>query len=367
MSEEEFLETSTGEKIYNLDRNPELLKNKMTVFYGESGSGKTTIIEDAMHRSKHLYPTVFAISPSDISNQVFTPRLPPGCVKHSVSIKWISEIYRRQEEHAKIFAIANNMNIMRSVFELVANDAERRQLNQIIQSSIQSVEINKHNPDPGRRRSEKIAIDELRDKTIHSLFKCVIRKNARSLLNRKINDKQKIAVKFVDFNPEVLLILDDCAAEMASWGKSEVFKKLFYQGRNFHFTVWISIHGVSELNNNLRRNAHISIFTTEGSATAFTELKTSGLGKSLKKSFINAISRIFCDMGPNIVNHQKMIYIRGQPNPIRFHVAEIVDTEFKLGSPKVWELAMKLEEKNKSRSRDATNSNFTSRVVKTVF
>jgi hypothetical protein len=153
------------------------------------------------------------------------------------------------------------------------------------------------------------------------LYKEVIGKYQANLLANKerLTEQEQLIAEFYDLNPNLVLIMDDCASEKA-WQKSEVVKKLFYQGRNYHFTSIISFQGDKDITPEMRRQAHIAMFTTAECALAHFTTKTNGHSKDTIKRADKIITKIFSSVGgPSFT---KLVTIRGSPDPFRIFMAQ---------------------------------------------
>jgi hypothetical protein len=70
-------------------------------------------------------------------------------------------------------------------------------------------------------------------------------------------------IKCLNINPNLLLILDDCAYNANVWCKYNEIKEIFMNGRHHKITLMISFQDDKLLDSSLRKNAFINIFTTE--------------------------------------------------------------------------------------------------------
>ena len=55
----------------------------------------------------------------------------------------------------------------------------------------------------------------------------------RELLKQKhLTEDEKYSLMYLNFNPRLLLIFDDCSAQLKPFFNKEIFRMLFYQNRH---------------------------------------------------------------------------------------------------------------------------------------
>ena len=121
--------------------------------------------------------------------------------------------------------------------------------------------------------------------------------------------EQSYCLKYLDFNPNLGLIVDDCAAQIKQWGKDETIGKIFYQGRHNFITSIYTFQHDKLLDTNFRQNAFISIFTTEKCARAYFTRPTNNFDKDEQNKVKNILKEIFVPSDP-AKKFQKLIYVR---------------------------------------------------------
>ena len=160
-----------------------------------------------------------------------------------------------------------------------------------------------------------------------------------------LSDDERTSLKFIDLNPNIGIIFDDCAAEVKKWGKAEVTKKLFYQGRHLNITSFWAFQDDKDITPALRKNGRNSFFTTTECATSHFDTKTNGHSSATRKKAIKFIETCFKqDMMP-VVHFRKLVYIKGAPDPFRYTVADEYE-DFKLGGAATWDLAKSIPRKS---------------------
>lgn len=319
------LEDDDGFKIPYLKKDPKHFYRKIVSYYGETESGKSYLMQEHMYMLRKMIPNIVVFAPTNDSNNLYTGKVGKSGIFTKLSIEILEEIHERQKEAVKIYDMANNMDIMRSVFMKIADDRTRAIVNSVIRDADRHLAFaaQRYN-DPGIRKSEEIKIKGMRDNSLRKTYKLCIEANRKTLLNDPtLTPDQYIAVFYYGFSPDLLLVFDDCASFFSQHKNEKVIKDMFYEGRHNALTSLFAFQGTSNIPPDLRRASHVSIFTTQGSANAFVSCKDNGIAadKTLKRRFERAASRIFrADTeGPC---YRKLVYLRGNPEPIQTTLAD---------------------------------------------
>ena len=147
-----------------------------------------------------------------------------------------------------------------------------------------------------------------------------------------LSQDEQYSLKYLDFNPRVCLIFEDCGAQISSWGNNDVVQNFFFYGRWFHITVLYTFHDDTLLAAPLRKNAHICVFTNSESAYAFFGRGTNGISGPAKKVASRVIDKIFDPPGPP--NFKKLVYLRGDNKPWCYAIADLHEQKsYQFGSP----------------------------------
>ena len=121
-------------------------------------------------------------------------------------------------------------------------------------------------------------------------------------------------MKFLDFNPKLVLVLDDCTDLLTKFKAHPVVQKLFYQGRWAFVTAIIACHTDKAFTPETKKNAFVSIFTEESCALAYFNRGTTDLGKEAKARATAACKQAFTPMLP----YQKLAWVREEKKFYRF-------------------------------------------------
>ena len=325
-------------KLKWLPKNHKDYLNRTTIIYGRTNSGKSTIIDDIMYLCKDYIPTLFVIAPTNSSNNAYTNRIPSQFIKKELDADWLEKLLKRQKHSAGAYINANKLDILKAIYDKLPEDSSKTlELSIIKKAHCSIIYIDSLPMEFAQKKIQKHQILENRDAMLKKLYKTNIRYNKVTL--EKMNDLSKVekaALNFLDFNPNIMLILDDCASTFKKmYKKTSAIKEIFYEGRHYFFTTIISSHDDKEIDSELRKNTSMSIFTTAQSATSNFERTSNGYPKHEKIKSKLCIESIFKQDVNDLHNYQKLVYIQNETDPFRYTIADIHD-DFKMGSEPLW-------------------------------
>lgn len=309
--------------------------DKSTLLFGVSKSGKSFIMVDILHKLLGHVDQVLVVSPMDRQNHTYDCGLiPPPCIHYEITSELLTNMWERQVALVNVYTRVNDPEIIDRLFELCADATA----SQFIKASRQKFEQHQAQIKlAGGCVAAKIASVELKYKTaINNIMKTTITKN-RSMLERKgLDEDHMFSLKYLNLNPKLVLILDDCTDMLVKLKGHPVIQKLFYQGRWAQITFLIACHTDKALSPELKKNAFISIFTEETSARSYFERKTNDLDRASKVAAASAIS---CTFTP-LAKFQKLALIREDKAYFRFTAES--HPPFRFGSQIVWDFCDKI-------------------------
>lgn len=343
--------------IKTVKRDCSLVLKKNIVLYGANNSGKTTVLLDLLKMVKPYIPSVIAFAPTADSNNSLKGVIPDLLIKRNVDIATIKDVYERQKEASMAYNNSNDMEVLQSLFKRVAGRKHIKIEEQILDiKNTMDKKLITSIPNVIDRKKQAKKIEERSKSILVSLYKRVIKSTEKILLKMKLTDTESQAIKFINFNPNVLLIFDDCASVFTKKFQNDpIIKDLFYNYRHSYFTIILTFQDDLGLESFLRKNASLSFFTTRQCADAYFERGSNSFSKDMKNGAQQMSDIIFDSKQPAIPEFSKLLYIRNDPEPFRYFCAELHDT-FRFGSKALWDLCDKVE-KNK-RASNAISSTF---------
>lgn len=345
MSEDKSLHLPDGTKLKWHEKSYKNYLNKTTVVYGRTGSGKSTIIDEIMYLCRDYVPTIFVVAPTNSSNNNYTNKVPANCIRNKLDAKWLEQLLQRQKNASELYQNANDMDNLKSVFDKVGDSSAfvmeasiARKADEFIRGLETSDMIF------AKKKKQKTQILNNRNEMLKKLYKTTIRANKVNLESgASLSKKQKALLTFLDFNPNVMIICDDCASTFKKMYKqTTAIKEIFYEGRHYHFTTIISAQDDKEIDSELRKNTSISIFTTAQSVTACFSKVSNGFPKHERIRSNICIETVFKQDENDVKHYQKLAYIQNTADPFRYMIADIYD-DFRMGSHHLWKYTDKIK------------------------
>lgn len=296
--------------LYNM-KAIDLLR-RTTAMYGESNSGKSTIIYHMLKLMRPFIPIFIVISPTAASNGDYDDRIPNVLVFKEPTKEIFKAIYQRQEAASAFYRKANDLDVLTSLYSKIRDSKIDSIITAVKRKRIFAKQktMEQYASDISKRDEEIKSIDDTHNETLRNIYRISIRKRKNHLLkNYKLTESQSYCLKFLDFNPNLCLIVDDCAAQIKQWGKDETISKIFYQGRHNYITSLYTFQHDKLLDSNFRQNAFISIFTTEKCARAYFTRQTNNFDKDEQTKVKAILKEIFDNDDPH-KKFQKLVYVR---------------------------------------------------------
>jgi hypothetical protein len=347
MSDDKSLFLTDRTKLRWFPKNYKYYLNKTTIIYGRTNSGKSTIIEEIMYMCKKYVPTVFVIAPTNSSNNAYTDKIPAPFIFKELDVEWLDKLLTRQKNSAGAYINANKLDMLKRLFDKVSDSTSQAlELSIVNKAGSSIIVIEESNMEFSNKKCQKSQILEDRDSMLKKLYKTTIRFNKVTLENStSLNKSELAALSFLDFNPNIMLILDDCASKFKKlYKKSSAIKEIFYEGRHYFFTTLISSQDDKEIDSELRKNTTISIYTTAQSATSNFERASNGYPKHEKIRAKHCIDAVFKQDDNDLKHHRKLVYIQNESDGFFYTIANLYD-EFRMGSLPMWEYAERIGKK----------------------
>ncbi len=347
MSKQDHLTLSNGEKVFYNEKNINQYLGKITILYGATMTGKTTLMFDILQllKEKIAIPIVFCPTADSDNNSTYKNSFPSSLIYREVNIDQIKQIYNTQKNRANKYKAANNLNLLRSLFNKIASEHDRSISNRILSTYKKATDrLERKNHDIGTKKALKRLLDDKKDKNLKAQWRNLISRNRDKLSKMDLSEMEKIVLKYLDINPHLLLIFDDCAAQARDWAKSPIMKELFFCGRHNYITQIYTMQNDKCIPPHLRQNAHNSAFTDECSANAFFGAKSNGISKP-KQKLVEKISDNIFTIKNGLDTYTKLIYSNNWHQPITVTIADIHE-DTKMGSQSVWEFDKSLPRKN---------------------
>ncbi len=319
--------------------------DKVTVLYGESGTGKSSIIVDILHSLKDHIEQIIVISPTDPQNGTYGKGLvPTPFIHYVINETLLADIWDRQEALVSIWAKANSPKIIMQLFNRIPNIGHvKAALAEIMRKFTEYKTSMQESDDPAHIVNHKIALEE---EKCHTLLRAICKKaicvHSAKLLKLRLSEQEEFCLKYINLNPKLVLIFDDCTEQLKKFKANPTLQKIFYQGRHVQITCIIACHTDKALDPELKKNARVSIFTEPGSARAYFDRPSHNFDKSQKIMAHRLIGSTFTNVKP----YQKIVWVRDERS--LYSLTADKRPGFKFGSPIIREYAKKIEAGKKS-------------------
>jgi hypothetical protein len=328
--EEDILIPKYDKSIYNF-------LNKSSVFYGPSDTGKTVLINDFMYRMKHLFPRVVVFAPTNHEKHDYDGIVPTGLIFEEFTLENIKELYEQQRAAASVYNNANDLKVLHGLFKKVATRKSTHHLEELLKMKKRAlIDVEKNSKDVAELKKKRGEVKDLIKSRLIDFYKSVIKPHKEKFVNNKnLNAREKLAIKFLDYNPHILVIFDDAQEEIKAFireGKKNndnVIKNFFFKGRHAKITHFYAFQDDSGIDPDIRKNAFNSFFTHPSTAIHFFNTASNGFSPYDKKKAATCLEEIFSE--ENDERFCKLVYTRGGKNMFQYTIADVHD-DFKMCS-----------------------------------
>jgi len=358
----------SGNSVPELKVSPSLFIDKTIAIYGPSKTGKTVIIKHIMKMVDTFIEQVLVIAPSEPSNRSYEgfvespfihyrlyladPKNPKKDDGSKGALRFLESVWKRQEMMAAIYTRANNISVLLGLFDKLPKDTRYKamhyidRINNKKRHSIEDIK-KQYMKEPGKRDEKIKEINEKFKKMLVLLYKKYIRPHYDELYRQKhLTEDEKYSLFYLNFNPRLLLIFDDCSAQLKPFFNKEIFRMLFYQNRHSFITLIISCQDDTDLPTNLRKNSFISFFTEPIVCISNFERSSNQFSKPMR-AFINEMVPVL------FKGHRKLAYIREDDTHQQFyHLQFPFPKKFRFGSNALSELCSLVKNDGVSMDKD---------------
>jgi len=329
-------------KVPKLTLDKSLLKNKSIVIYGLSDTGKTTITLDIMHILRDDIEQVIVVNKNEESNNSYNGVVPQVFVHKNLTPELIDEIWSRQGALTGVYKQANRYDIILSIYKHVRNekfDEIIDSVNSIRDKEIKDIKINNVN-DVDTKIAE---LNERMDAILITVMKKRINAAIEIIRNIKTwNQEQKYTLEYLNLNPNVLFIIDDCIEDVKKLHKHEYWNQMFTAGRHRNITFVVLLQDDTPLSPEQRKNTAVNIFTSQQIANTYFDRAINGFSKEQKLLSIEACKRSFTESE----KHQKLLYHRKSSK--FFRVTATLRPKFKMCPQYMWDYSDMILKNNKT-------------------
>ncbi len=319
--------------------------DRLTMLYGKSGTGKTSCMKEIVYTLREKIPVAIVVSGSERSNHTYEEFIKKAMIHddftHEVEGKNLIElIYEWQEMRASRYHQANNIKKLAILY----NKSPSKETSTYIDSIEKKYKTLCSNTTPTSAMNKELEGE--RDSLLNRIYKNHINKYMKKYRNMELTPEETVILDFLNINPRLLLIVDDCASDLRKLSKLQAFQDIFHKGRHRFITGIISAQDDVNMDADLRKSATINIYTTANVASVNITRPNSGFDKYTKSFISTALPDIY-------VGHQKLLYMADQPEGKNFYAytAKIPDP-FMFGEIELNEMCSKVEKSEISLNKN---------------
>ena len=309
--------------------------DKTIVLMGPSKTGKSVWTQQLMELLHGPCEQMLLFSPSQASNQAYTDSVPKALIHYSLAVpdpempnakpeelavSFMRKIWDRQAMATATYKKANRVVVLGELFKHLPEGVQTKgkrylaSLERRRQRAIRDIKKQYKNK-PGIC-AKKVKDVNKRFKTMLALiYKKYLTPHVDDLWGRRdrLSADARFSLQYIHFNPRLLMVFDDCAAELKKLWKYEQFTDLFYRARHNMMSIIISCQDDTDLATNCRKNAFVTIYTTENVGSTYFTRASNGFSKAVKTHIKNIAPEIYK------VKHRMLAWIREDERNIHYY------------------------------------------------
>lgn len=341
--------TETGTRVPMLEDTASMFLDRTIINYGPTRTGKTVITKHIMKVLNGHIDQVVVVSPTEPTNRSYEGFVDPACIHTRLyladpanpkkddgpkgAIRFIRALWDRQQAMAATHARANRPEVLAQLFRRLPSSTRgeaQRRIDTIDKERERVVSLvrRQFKGDQGRSDGKEKEVNAKFKKMLTLIYKKYITIFYEELWERAdLSADEQWSLTYLSFNPRILLILDDCAAELKPLFKHEVFRLLFYQNRHCHITVILCCQDDTDLPTNLRKNAFLSFFTEGVVCQTNFNRSSNSFPKPTKELVADISASLFTD------RFRKLAYVRDDERRQHFYYVKFPEHPlFRFGS-----------------------------------
>jgi hypothetical protein len=363
-----MLHTDAGVDVPELPISASMFVDRTIAIYGPSKTGKTVITKHIMNTVKEHIEQILIVAPTEPSNRSYEGFVDPPFIHYRMyladpnhpkkddgvkgAMRFLEAVWQRQEMMAAIYTRANNAEVLAKLYGRLpkADRAEGLRYIEAINDKRGRVieRVRKQFAAEAGRREEKVKeVNEKFKKMLILLYKKYIAPQYETLWEcSDLDEGERYSLYYLNFNPRLLLIFDDCAAQLKPFFNKDIFRLLFYQGRHSFITAIMCCQDDTDMPTNLRKSAFLSFFTTPIVCLSNFERSSNKFPKTERKLVNEIIGDVF-------KGHRKLAYIREDDRRQHYyHVTFPFPKVFRFGSEASHELCDSVQSTEVTMDKD---------------
>lgn len=250
-------------RIEDMNINAAKLLSLWTIMYGQTKSGKTTMMLHICHVLRDYIDVAFVITKSDHSNGAYSnpwkqgvPLVQKPFIMTDISEAWFSQFVTRQEERTKLYNKVNDSAILDSIMRKMGLHRQLADIKSIDTGKAKIVAALRSQYEENELADKLLTLDIEFDKLRRESYKEHIKRNIKMVPRLRLTDDESLAIHYIDMNPRALLIFDDCSDLVKILTATERFRDVATRLRHINITLIIAIHAFVFIDQKIRDQAH---------------------------------------------------------------------------------------------------------------
>ena len=345
-----------GYSVPALELGAEHFVDKTTVLYGPSKTGKTVFVKHILWLTRRSFDQVLIVSPTEVMNSAYRGIVPPQLILerpwkpdprdpgkddgHQGTVRFLTDILERQQHIVSAAGRAGRPAALRRLFRRLlppGRQRAERMLARMARKRAAATRSIEQRFAAGRRDRMLRRIAEKDAEVEARLYRSCIGRETDRLWRLELDADERFSLKHLRLNPRLLLVFDDCADELKRVFQKEIFRKIFYKGRHYQLTVVLTCQDDTDVCSNLRKNAFLSVYTSEIVCVANFERASNKYPARLRKYVREIAPELFRD-------YRMLLYLReDETRRNLYHVKVPESGGFTCCSEAVWELCRRVK------------------------
>jgi len=315
------------------------LLNRTILLYGPTKTGKTVLTLDIMNYLRQFVPICIVMAPSNSTQRAFSGIVPDQLIFNECTIEMLKMIWQRQEAVTFVKGQTNDVTILSQLFAMHPNPAIQSYMSQLYgwaNAMIGKAAANLSLSDDAKAKYRDDVAEKINAYVV-PLLKSHLRSYSTTYAAMQLTNEQSMCLKYQGINNNLLLVCDDCAADIKKYIKDPIIKRMFYQGRHYGLTIIFTAQDDTNIDKDLRKQVTTNIFT--GPQCADHYFRNNDFDKQTidkgARSAIGVLGGKF-DANGQPLHYRQLVYLR---DDAMFFVYEAKSFgKFRFGFDAAWQL-----------------------------
>ncbi len=297
-----------------------LFLDRTTALFGQSNTGKSTIISDILWHIRNKVGYGIVIAPNVAS---YVDIIPNSMIHSQVTLELLNNIWARQEAATLVYKRANKPEIIRGLYKSCGSPYDEH-----IAAAKKNLDMKISHLTP--EQDVKVMRDAY-ETFCNIAYKKTILENMDTLKRKNLTEDEQYTIKYLLFEPRIVVIIDDCTEQLDKLKKNDVVQKVMYQGRHKFITCIMACHTDTALSPDAKKNIFVSYYTEKRCATTTLTRMSTGTTKEERRQIESYIDTA---LNSQQYKYQKLVYIREWD---KFYKSTATPRSgFRVGDPLVW-------------------------------